>query len=69
VTPAKEPPATVEAQPEKPSEPEAPIQPDEADRAVIAQLETPSPGEFFDQEGAAEPKKRKWSLFRKGEDR
>ncbi|HEY2803514.1 MAG TPA: AAA family ATPase [Actinomycetota bacterium] len=68
-TPAEEPPATVEAEPEKPTEPEAPAQPDEADRAVIAQLETPSPGEFFDQEGAAEPKKRKWSLFRKGEDR
>ena len=68
-TPAEEPPATVETQPEEPPEPETPTQPDEADRAVIAQLETPSPGEFFDQEGAAEPKKRKWSLFRKGEDR
>jgi hypothetical protein len=66
--PVEEPPPTVEAHPEPPSEPEPPSQPDEADRAVIAQLETSSPSEFFDQE-VAEPKKRKWNLFRKGEDR
>ena len=64
----EEAPAAVEAQPEQPPEPEAPSRPDEADRPVIAQLETSSPSEFFDQE-VAEPKKRKWSLFRKGEDR
>jgi chromosome partitioning protein len=65
---AEEAPATVKAQPDQPPEPEAPSRPDEADRAVIAQLETSSPSEFFDQE-VTEPKKRKWSLFRKGEDR
>ena len=64
----EEPPPAVEAQPDQPPEPEASSRPDEADRAVIAQLETSSPSEFFDQE-VAEPKKRKWSLFRKGEDR
>jgi chromosome partitioning protein len=64
----EETPVTVETQLEQPPEPEAPSQPDEADRAVIAQLETSSPSEFFDQE-VTEPKKRKWSLFRKGEDR
>jgi chromosome partitioning protein len=67
-THVEEAPTSVEAQPEQPSKPDAPTQPDEADRAVIAQLETSAPAEFFDQEGA-EPKKRKWSLFRKGEDR
>jgi chromosome partitioning protein len=36
--------------------------------AVIADLETPSAVEPFDQD-APEPKKRRWSLFRKGEDR
>ena len=73
--PVEEPPPTVEAQLEPPPEPEPPppepeppSEPDEADRAVIAQLETSSPSGFFDQE-VTEPKKRKWNLFRKGEDR
>lgn len=38
------------------------------DTALIADLESPSAVEPFDQD-APEPKKRKWSLFRKGEDR
>jgi chromosome partitioning protein len=48
---------------------ESPTQPDDADRALIAQLEAPAPAEFFDQEAADEPKKRRWSLFKKGGDR
>jgi chromosome partitioning protein len=38
------------------------------DTAVIADLETPSVVAPFDQD-APEPRRRKWSLFRKGEDR
>jgi chromosome partitioning protein len=48
---------------------DSPTQPDDADRALIAQLEAPAPAEFFDQEAADEPKKRRWSLFKKGGDR
>jgi MinD-like ATPase involved in chromosome partitioning or flagellar assembly len=70
-TPAAPPPTTPTEAPAAPSTsraaPDTP-QPDEADRAVIAQLETPAPAEFFDQD-AEEPRKRRWSLFKKGGDR
>jgi len=48
---------------------DSPDEPDETDRALIAQLEASAPAEFFDQEAADEPKKRRWSLFKKGGDR
>jgi chromosome partitioning protein len=67
-TPAPDTPASVEAQTGQPAEGETASVPDEADRAVIAQLDPSAPAKFFDQD-AEEPKKRRWSLFRKGGDR
>jgi chromosome partitioning protein len=49
--------------------PSAAVEVDLPDTAVIAELEEPSSTELFDQAPEEEPKKRKWSLFRKGGDR
>jgi MinD-like ATPase involved in chromosome partitioning or flagellar assembly len=50
-------------------QPTAVVEVDLPDTALIADLEKPSSPELFDQAPEEEPKKRKWSLFRKGGDR